>query len=192
VKPRFEMSAGALRLVPSPFGTRSDYARPPAELETALRGVGAADRFYDPRFYETSAFDRSKLFRIVRTLRLDPARHADWRPLYQEEGAVALTLALVRGFVEEVVKDGRSPVIVFIPDRSVAVDVAEGRTPITAAFLVSLKDLGAPLVDLTPVAARFGRSADSAVAFLPHYSPTLSRAVADYIAEWKKTEKSLP
>jgi hypothetical protein len=192
VKPRFEGNQDSLRLVLSPFRTREEYARRPEVLLAALREVGARDSFYDPRLYETSAFDRSKLFRIVRTLRLDPARHADWRPLYRDEAAVALTLAIVRGFVEEVRGDGRVPAIVFMPDRTVAADVAEGRTPPTGAFLDRLRGFGVPLIDLTEVAARFGRKPDADAAFLPHYSPALSRAVADYIAGWKKTEKSLP
>jgi len=193
VKPRFETGAGGLHLVPSPFRTRDDYARPPEVVRAALQEVGAKDHFFDPRFYEASALDRSKLFRIVRTLRLDPAGHADWKALYADEAAVGLTLAIVRGFVEEVRGDGRLPVIVFIPDRSVAADVAEGRTPKTGAFVDRLKRLEAPIVDLTKVAARFAATPDAAAAaFRPHYSPALSRAVADYIVEWKKTEKSLP
>jgi hypothetical protein len=192
VKPRFELKGRDLHLLRSPFRTRNDYAGSPEALKALLLDVGALDRFYDARFYEPSRFDRSKLFRIARTLRLDPARHADWRGLYADESAVSLTLAIVRGFVEEVGADGRIPVIVFIPDRSVAADVAEGRTSPTSAFVGRLKALGVPLVDLTRVAVRFGRKPDSDAAFLPHYSPALSRAVADYIAEWKKTEKSLP
>ena len=192
VKPRFEMSEGRLRLVPSPFQRFDDYASPPEILRSALREVGLKDRFFDPRFYESSPLDRSKLFRIARTLRLDPARHADWRPLYADDVALGLTLAIVEGFVEEVRGDGREPVVVFIPDRSVAQDVAAGRTPPTAVLLDRLKGLGCPVADLTAPVARFASKAEAPVAFLPHYSPALSEAVANYIADWKKTEKSLP
>lgn len=192
VKPRFEMSEGRLRLVPSPFQRRDDYASPPEILRSALQEVGRKDRFFEPRFYESSPLDGSKLFRIARTLRLDPARHADWRPLYADEAARALTLAIVRGFAEEVRGDGREPVVVFIPDRSVAQDVASGRTPPTAAFLDRLRGLGCSLVDLTAPVAGFVSNAEGPAAFLPHYSPALSEAVANYIADWKKTEKSFP
>jgi hypothetical protein len=192
VKPRFEMSEDRLRLVPSPFQRRDDYASPPEILRAALQEVGLKDRFFDQRFYETSALDSSKLFRIVRTLRLNPSAHADWRPLYADEGTLGLTLAIIEGFVEEVRHDGREPVVVFIPDRSVATDVALGRMPPTTALLARLKLRNVPVADLTGVVARFAGGSDAAAAFLPHYSPALSRAVADYIAEWKKTEKSLP
>ena len=74
VKPRFEMIDGRLRLLASPFRIRDDYARPPEALRAALLDVGRKDRFFDPRFYETTALDPSKLFRIIRTLRLDPVR----------------------------------------------------------------------------------------------------------------------
>ncbi len=192
VKPRFERRAEGLSLVSSPFRSRTDYELPPEVLREALIEVGRQDRFFDPRLYETSVLDRSKLFRIVRTLRVDPMAHADWRALYADESALALTLAIVEGFAEEVRRDGRAPLIVFLPDSSVARDVAGGRTPPTAAFLERLKRLDCPLVDLTPTVARFADTPDFATAFLPHYSPALSRAVADYLAEWKKTEKSLP
>ena len=82
--------------------------------------------------------------------------------------------------------------VIFIPDRSVAIDVAEGRTPPSASLVDRLKRLDVPFVDLTPVVSRFAAKPDAGTAFLPHYSPALSRAVADYLAEWKKTEKSLP
>lgn len=191
VKPRFELVGGGLQLVPSPFRGLPDYERPPEALRPALFDIGLKDRFFDRRLYETHPMDALRLFRIARTLRLKPAEHADWTALYRDEDAVALSLAVIQGFVREVRQDGRSPVIVFLPERRVARDVVGGRTPLTAAFVDRLRRLGAPLVDLTGTVGDFAaREGDGS--FLPHYSPALSRAVAAYIADWKKTEKSLP
>jgi len=190
VKPRFERVQGKLQLIPSPFRERSDYARPVEELRARLLQIGDRDHFFEPRFYRSSWSDRSRLSRIVRTLTLNPEKHADWRGLYGDQEAVDLTVDLVRGFVDEVRGDGRQPVIAFLPEKTIAEDVVHGRTPPSSGFLARLRGLGCPLVDFTVPVSRFAAASPSP--FLPHYSAALSQEVADYFMEWKRTEKSLP
>src|SRR5262249_51305359 len=139
-----------------------------------------------------SSVDRIRLLRIARTIRSGAASHANWRPLYREAAAVDLTVAIVSAFAEEVRNDGRRPVILFLPERSFVRDVIEGRPSAGAPLIQRLKALNAPFVDLTPPITDFVRRAQGGLNhFMPHYSPQLSEAVAGYLAEWKKTEKSL-
>jgi hypothetical protein len=190
VKPRFARNGDALELLPSPFGTEADYGRPADALRASLTKAGAQDRFFDPRFYDASPFDALRLARIARTLSLERTRPADWRSLYDDRDAVALTIAIVKGFADEVRADGRRPVVLFLPERTVTRDLIEGRIPPTAAFVKGLADLGVPLLDLSPQVSVFAKRPDGLAHFLPHYSADLSRAVADTVAGY--IEKSRP
>lgn len=192
VKPRFESGALGLMVLASPFQETADYQAPDATLQERLFDVGHHDRFFDARFYSSSALDHSRLYRIAHTLALKPTSHAEWRPLYADPSALDLTLAIVKGFADEVRADGRQAVIVFLPERTVAEDVLQGRVPPTSALVSNLKTMGYPLVDLSEPVTGFIKDAAASESFLPHYSPALSRAVAAHIAEWKKAEKSLP
>ena len=192
VKPRFELNDGRLELIPSPFRDAADYSRSPEELRAELRKVGERDRFFQARSYEPSFTDHLHLLRVVRTLRLDPTESRDWRRLYADPGAVDLTLALVEGFAKEVLADGRIPLILFLPERSVSEDVVAGRVPPTASFVSGLSKMGYSVIDLTQPVADFVKVSGSATAFRPHYSKELSEAVAAYVQKWMNAPKSLP
>jgi len=181
-KPRFVLRGERLELLPQPFDRLEDYWAPGAEA--ALRDAGREDAFYHPERYEARATDVVRVARVLRSaLSLRGVGGDEWRALYSDPAVVDLAARVVREFAAEVKADGREPVVVFLPDRSVWRDARDGRVALAAPLLARLTRDGLRVLDLTePVAQRLAPEPQPEKHFLPHYSRELNEAVARFLA----------
>ena len=182
-KPRFKLKAGALELIPQPFATADEYKA--ADLAPKLDQLAQDDDWYRPALYEARPLDWWRTARVFRTLQ---AKHdtgpQSWRALYERQDAVELTARILRDFSAEVATDGRKPLVVVIPDRTVTRDAIAGRAKIHEVVTGALKKAGVPLLDLTDAIAAYvkGQPSDDKL-FLPHYARELNEVAAAEIAK---------
>jgi hypothetical protein len=181
-KPRFLLRGADLQLLPQPFVHEEDYSAP--DLEARLLALGGDDAWYRPEWYRPKTWDVWRTARVLRTAgALRESRSAAWRRLYDDEQAVELTARLITGFAREVREDGREPVLVFFPDKTLCRDALAGRRSLAAPILSRLSASGLTVLDLTaPLVSFLAGESSLDHHFRPHYSAELHQRAAVWLA----------
>lgn len=182
-KPRFLSKNGALELLPQPFATAEEYKAP--DLTPKLTELSRNDDWYRPEAYEARPEDYWRSARVVRTLKARRATGPEaWRALYERADAVELTARILRDFASEVATDGRKPLVLVLPDRTVTRDAVAGRPRLHDPVITPLKRAGVRVLDMTDAVSAYVKAqpTDDKL-FLPHYSRELNDVVATELAK---------
>lgn len=155
-KPAFVLDEEGLKLLPNPFGSAAELRDTVLHDPNRFLDMVCPEDYYCSRpLYQQFALDRLKSFRFLRTLASEVQNSgnghiysSDLLDSYKDQRLVKLSVAIFQAFVEEIRRNGATPVIVAFPRQGTLERQAQGEPPYYLSGVSSFRSKGIHVLDL--------------------------------------------